>query len=348
MIERLSNLDRRWIFLAMLLSVAVPIYVLDWLDTVPPEKPTPLAQSTFDEIENLPAGSRLVMAFDFDPASEGELGPMATSFVRHAAEKGHKLYFLALWPVGPQMIEQSIRQIIRADFPEMIYGRDYVNLGFKAGNEAVIKVVMTDLGQTFSTDAYGTPLEAIPMMEGIRNLQNMDLIVNVSAGYPGTKEWVQYAATPYRDQVRLVAGCTGVQAPLLYPYIPEQLPGLLGAIKGAAEYEYLVNRRSIERRYEAALIDAGHTPADAFAIARRLSERRGAAAEYVADGDGASLPAETRALLVAIENEPIAGKYLEGQRRMGPQLVAHLLMILLIIAGNTIFFLQRRRGGGAR
>ena len=29
-------------------------------------------------------------------------------------------------------------------------------------------------------------------------------------------------------------------APLLYPYIPQQLPGLLAAIKGAAEYEALV------------------------------------------------------------------------------------------------------------
>ena len=41
------------------------------------------------------------------------------------------------------------------------------------------------------------------------------------------------------------------------------------------------------------------------------------------------------------------GEYLEGQRRMGPQLFAHLLMVFLIILGNVIFFAQRRRGGGS-
>ena len=72
----------------------------------------------------------------------------------------------------------------------------------------------------------------------------MELIINVSAGYPGAKEWIQYASTPVEElKNRIVAGCTGVQAALLYPYIPEQLPGLLGAIKGAAEYEALVNAK---------------------------------------------------------------------------------------------------------
>src|SRR5690606_30588294 len=104
----------------------------------------------------------------------------------------------------------------------------------------VIKVVVTDLRQLYTTDSFGTNVDAIPMMDGIDNIQKMDLIANVSAGYPGTKEWIQYAQSEYPDQIRIVAGCTGVQAPILYPYIPQQLPGLLGAIKGAAEYEKLV------------------------------------------------------------------------------------------------------------
>ena len=32
-------------------------------------------------------------------------------------------------------------------------------------------------------------------------------IVNVSAGFPGTKEWVQYASTPFG--IDTVGGCTG-------------------------------------------------------------------------------------------------------------------------------------------
>jgi hypothetical protein len=283
----LESLDRRWIFLIMFWAVLVPIYYIGLTGETFPEVPSALAQATFDEIESLDEGAPIMLAFDYDPASEGELGPMATSFVRHAAEKRLKLYMIALWPVGPQMIDDAIGNVLTSDFPDMVYGEDFVNLGFKSGNEAVIKVIVTNLRALYTTDSRGTAISQIPMMEGIDNIQQMDLIVNISAGYPGAKEWVQYAVTPYPDRIRLVAGSTGVQAPLLYPYIPEQLPGLLGAIKGAAEYESLVN------------------------------------SAYSGD-----------------DPDP---KYLEALRRMGPQLVAHLLVIALIIVANVLFFINRRR-----
>ena len=239
MLKFFSQLDRRWIFLMMGLSIAIPIlFQLQF-----PEKATDQAKAVFDAIDNLEEGSKILLAFDYDPASEGELGPMATSFVKHCCEKKHKMYFISLWPVGPQMIDDKIRNVILEDYPNLVYGEDYVNLGFKSGNEGVIKVIVSDLRGLYNVDDRGTSLDAIPMCVDLKNIRDTDLICNVSAGYGGTKEWVQYAATPYADDITIVAGCTGVQAPLLYPYIPDQLPGLLGAIKGASEYEMLVNQK---------------------------------------------------------------------------------------------------------
>lgn len=291
MYDFLKNLDRRWIFLLMFLSVSIPIIIIGITGQSFPEKPTALSITTFETIENLKEGDKVLLSFDFDPASEGELGPMATAFTYHCAAKKLKMYFMALWPVGPQMVDNAIENVIKKDFPHLVYGEDYVNLGFKSGGEGVIKVIVTDFMELYSTDARGTPFKSIPMNKEISSVQDMDLVINISAGSAGTKEWVQYAVTPYPDEITLIAGCTGVQAPLLYPYIPEQLPGLLGAIKGAAEYEKLVFDR------------------------------------YYRD-KGLEVP----------------GRYQEGVRRMGPQLVAHLLMILLIIAGNYIFFAEKKRG----
>lgn len=282
MLEQLAQLDRRWVFLAMGLAIGVPVL----LQLEFPEAPGSQARAVFEEIEKLKPGDRVLLAWDFDPATEAELGPMATAFARHCCEKRVQMFFITLLPVGPQMIEKTIENVVRADFPQLVYGEDYVNLGFKSGYEAVIKVIVTNLRGLYTTDARGTNLDLIPMCQAVQNLQQMHLIVNVSGSYPGTKEWVQYAATPYQKQLRMVAGCTGVQTPEMYPYIPQQLRGLLGAIKGASEYETLVVERYL-----------GESP------------------------------------------DP---KYLEARRRMGPQLVAHLLMIGLIIAGNVVYFLQRR------
>ncbi|WP_139228212.1 hypothetical protein [Planctomicrobium piriforme] len=282
MYELLKNLDRRWIFLMMGLAVGVPIL----FDLQFPETATQMTKNVYDAIEELPRGSRVLMAWDYDPSTEGELGPMATEFTRHCCERGHKLYYLTLVPVGPQMIEKSIDTVIRTNFPAYTYGEDYVNLGYKSGYEGVIKVIVTNLRGLYTTDARGTNIDQIPMCKDVANIQDMDLVVNVSGAYPGTKEWVQYAVTPFPDKIRMVAGVTGVQAPLFYPYVPKQLIGMLSAIKGAAEYETLVNKA-----YDGGVMDK---------------------------------------------------KFMEANRRMGPQLVAHLLMIGLIITGNWVYFMQRR------
>ncbi|MBL9120711.1 MAG: hypothetical protein JNL80_12450 [Phycisphaerae bacterium] len=282
MLKFLEQLDRRVAFLLMGLAVAIPI-----LFPLPLSyKPSPLAQSAFDAIDRLPDGSKVVFSFDYDPASSGELQPMSNALVYHCARKRHKLYFMALWAPGKTICTETIATVLLKYRPDAAYGEDYVELGYQSGNEGVIKIAATDLRQQYKTDIKGTPLEAIPMMEGVNNLQAMDLLITISAGYPGSKEWVQYFSTPF-PRTRMITGTTGVQSVSLYPYIPNQIAGMLGAIKGAAEYETIVN-----------------------------------------------------------EQYPVNGKPVpelgEGQRRMGPQLVAHMLMVSLILLGNAIFFMQRK------
>ncbi len=284
--------DRRWIFLLMAIAVAVPILVIGLTGRTFPEKPTAAARAAFDAIESLPEGTTVLMTFDFDPASAGELQPMATSFVRHCAARKLKMVFISLWPLGGAMADGAIKRVIERDFPHLVYGTDYVNMGFQAGNEAVMKLLLTDFARAFPSDSRGTPASQLPILKGVSRATDFPMVIAVSAGYPGAKEWIQYVISSNLGSMRIVAGSTGVQTPQLYPYFPRQMTGILGAIKGAAEYESLVN----------------------------------------ATLDGDAVP---------------PAKYLEAQRRMGPQLFAHLLMIGLIIAGNVIYFMQRgaaRRG----
>src|SRR5918996_137744 len=212
----LRTLDRRWIFLLMFWSVLLPIYFIGVTGQTFPEVPSALAEATFNEIERLQPGDPVLLSFDYDPAGEGELSPMATAFVKHAAEKKVKMYFMALWPVGPQMLQNTIDKVITADFPHLVYGQDYVNLGYKSGYEAVIRVITTNIRELYTTDARGTAIQDIPMMRDITSVQQMKLIINISAGYPGIKEWVQYAATPY-PSLRLVSGTTRLGGPLVDP-----------------------------------------------------------------------------------------------------------------------------------
>jgi hypothetical protein len=244
MIDFFNHLDRRWIFLAMLLAVAIPILSQQLF----PEKPTKPVLDVFNYIEQLPEGANILLSFDCSANSEGELSPMATAVVRHCCLKRHKMFFMTLYPDGAPMMEKTISDVVETEFEQaqLEYGKDYINFGFNPAEEVVIAVMATDIKKMFPRDYKNRSLDDFPITDNITSLNDMQLIFTISTGYPGMKEWVQYASSPLG--VKLAAGSTAVQAPQAYPYIPEQMLGLLAAIKGAAEYEAAMGNRYPEYR----------------------------------------------------------------------------------------------------
>jgi hypothetical protein len=145
---------------------------------------------------------------------------------------------MTLWATGQPQTLKTVNQVLQREFPDYRYGQDYVMLGYKPGNQGVIQVVVTDFRTLYQADTEGTSIDQVPMMRNVKGLKDMDLILNVSGGFPGLKEWVQFGAD--RTGVPIVGGVTAVQAPLLYPYYPRQLSGIMGGLKAAAEYESLL------------------------------------------------------------------------------------------------------------
>jgi hypothetical protein len=230
--DRLGNLDRRWIFLLIALAVIIPL-IMHYTTAIPASG---IVQRLFDRIEELPPKSKILMSFDYGPSTVPENQPMANAFTRHAFEKGHRVYLMALWATGPRQSLQLIDEIINVEFPEKVYGTDWIHLGYKAGNQGLINTLLSDFKAMYTTDIEGTAIDDFPMMADIRTLRDFDLILGLGSGFPGTKEWVQFAGDP--GDIPVGGGTTAVMAPLLYPYYPKQMVGFLGGLQGAAEYEY--------------------------------------------------------------------------------------------------------------
>lgn len=232
--DRLLHLDRRWIFLFIGVSVLLPL--LFNLQCV--QVPSPIVRGIFDKIESLPPGSRVVLSFDYGPSTVPEISPMAQAVIRHCLERDIKIVFMALWATGQNLLTTTVDSVVRVEFPHKVDGTDYANFGYKAGNQGVINVIVTDFFKMFTTDVSGNPARSMPLLDGVKSLADMSLIVSFGGGFPGIKEWVQFAGD--LAHVPIAGACTAVSAPLLYPYYPQQLVGLMGGIKGAAEYEALL------------------------------------------------------------------------------------------------------------
>ncbi|MBM4403409.1 MAG: hypothetical protein FJ042_03345 [Candidatus Cloacimonetes bacterium] len=272
------NTSVRWermiLYVILFLGVMLPlIFHIGWKTDVSPH-----VQMVHDLVENTPAGSTVLISFDYEPSTMPELKPMALSLVDHAWQRGHKVIAVALWPMGVQMANDVFQELtalpvtdIAADqssgetktsvasdstkvalsgvenapdstiarHTDKKYGIDYVNLGFKPGGMVTIKAMGRSIHETFPADAFGTPVGSLPIMDDIVRLRDLGYVMSLSAGDPGLKQWIMVAHDNFK--VLVSGGTTAVSAPGFLPYINnrDQLRGVMGGLKGAAEYEKL-------------------------------------------------------------------------------------------------------------
>lgn len=235
-LEKLQAIDRRIVFIFIGAAIVIPLLLPMGL----PIRVTKEAKSIYDSIDSLKPGSMVLIANDYSPSAEPELYPMTLALVRHCFKKNLRVVAMTLWPGGVGMITRAFEEASQ-EYKKVEY-EDYVNLGFKAGAVSVIVTMGQDLkGKAFPKDPKGKRTREMPVLEGINSLRDMQYVMAISAGQPGIHEWIVYGADQYG--FKLGGGCTGVGATDYYPFLNSgQLDGLLGGLKGAAEYEKLVDR----------------------------------------------------------------------------------------------------------
>lgn len=229
----IRSIDRRIIFALIFVAVVWPLIQPMRL----PIGVSPPVQTLYDAVEAIPPGSVVMLGADYSPDTMPELQPMVDTFLRHAFERDLRVVVACLWPASPPLVERAMTPLAEEYGKE--YGVDYVNLGYMAGGIVTLLGMGASIPITFPSDYGGTPVTEIPLMQEVENFDDIAFVMEVSAGTPGTREWVQQVQGRYR--VALGSGTTAVGAPNFYPYVQSgQLTGLLGGLKGAAEYETLI------------------------------------------------------------------------------------------------------------
>lgn len=231
--ETRFNISRWAIFLLIALAIVLPLVFKFEL----PSFETPVARAIYDKIESMEPGDTLLLCFNFDPASQPELEPMATAILEHCHKKQLRVIAMTFWGPAAVALAESILKRWEAKFNKR-YGEDYVFLGFKPGLASVIITMGQDMYQAFPEDNYKHTLRDLPVMRGIKTLGDIDYVIDLAAGAT-TGTLIVYGVEKYK--ITLGAGCTAVSAAEFYPYLQtKQINGLLKGLSGASQYEGFV------------------------------------------------------------------------------------------------------------
>ena len=121
-----------------------------------------------------------------------------------------------------------------------VNGTDYAIFPYMANAVAVMTQMASDFYGIYDKDKDGKDARSLPVMQGIKNYKNMSMIVSIT-GTSMLDYWVAYVGDKF--SVPVVGGCTAISQPGYGPYLQTgQLKGLIGGMKGAAEYESLIKQ----------------------------------------------------------------------------------------------------------
>ncbi len=234
MIERLQSIPKTWMYVILLVVLAGPLIKPIGI----PIKISRDTQNSYNVIDALEPGSSVVFGFDYSPGSAAEMEPQAFAVLKHLLEKDVKVIGLSFFQYGPLMAEKAFELTGWTEQKE--YGVDYVNLGFRAGGQGAIAAFASDVVGTFSTDYSGAASSSFPIMQGIKDAGDLDMIVTIAPGSPGPEDYVRQVYGAYKTP--LVCGVPAVAITQVAPYVhAKQVLGTLGGLPGAAEYELLLD-----------------------------------------------------------------------------------------------------------
>lgn len=288
--SRMLNLDRRWIFLFIGVVCIVPFFIPFGLPVIP----TQHVISIFDYIEGLGPENAIFVSFDFDPGTDPENMPMAVAVTRHAFARHIPVFFTANAPLAQGMLESGFAYVTNphsedyfhvvtwpewAPYREMgiterdqleaaweadgnvlpanaagwvFEGRDFAKLGYLPYFSLVILGMTSSIAAQYPEDMSGNPLAEMPMLQEHKSLREVDLATTF-AGSAACMWWVTYA----REKIGLPVafGVTAVSATDYTIYIQSgQLVGQMGGLRGAAEYEVLLQQKGYFEQPDRAFI----------------------------------------------------------------------------------------------
>jgi len=147
--ESVLRIDPRWIYLAVVIAVVVPI--LHPLNL--PIQVTNDVRGVYDEIDRLPARAPVLVSFDFEPASTPECDPLSLAILRHCFMKNLRVIGVTILNVGvgtgQRVLHEAAREFDREE------GVDYTFLGYKGGGFSPVVGMGISVQGTFQTDSYG-------------------------------------------------------------------------------------------------------------------------------------------------------------------------------------------------
>jgi hypothetical protein len=245
--------EDRIIFLILLILLAIgPL--IPW-----PELPvTTATETSYDAVENVPDGGAFMWTTDFTMSVWYEMSPPEIAIFRHmmirARDDGCKIVLVAVYGADGYFAQNKIlAEEARPGDYDLVWGEDYVQLGWIPGYEPILAGLMQDLRTTSGgKDDRGNGLDTLPMFSGgkLKGAGDFHLLGYSTSTSPdpyvrqwGVGEGANNVPVELKDGTKnpgaqLIGAMGTATVPWIMPYVDQGIQtSYVSGQRGGAEYE---------------------------------------------------------------------------------------------------------------
>ena len=210
--DRLEDIPREVLYGILIVTFIMPmLFPIGF-----PVPITPEVQRWYDTIDKLPNGSVIMIDFGYSGGGEPELGPMAVAVYHQIFKRvGIKVVAMSTSIEGTLLFDKVMAEVNPAGYGKK-YGVDYIHIGYIAGTESAMAAVGKSIRATTTTDYKGTPLDQYPIMKGVNEAADFDLLICYTTGGDQSEGWVRQWYTTYKTPY--LCCVLAMMVPTMLPY----------------------------------------------------------------------------------------------------------------------------------
>jgi hypothetical protein len=192
------------------------------------------------EIQKLPNGAVVLVAFDYEAGFSGELNVAITNVITQLMNKSAYLALVATNPTGPALGESTIKNVSSSLVGNTTPYSSYANLGYIPGGtiglSGLAKSPMSVVPYSLNGDNVwaGAPLNAIS------SIKDFNAVIVLTNDSDTARIWVEQVGPLLREASKPLLVVSSSQAsPLILPYYeasPSQVQGLISGLAGGVAY----------------------------------------------------------------------------------------------------------------
>ena len=237
-----------WVFVLPIFFIMLPPYLSVFKDNNAENNdsfhitPGESEVRTFEIIENLPAGSKVLILVNYGPESRYELEPAMSALIGILAGKNIGIAFATMIPNGIESTFLSVEKAIEnGSFgsERFVYGHEYTHLGFIVGGNIATYLITNNFAEVRERDIFNSNMNIHqPLMNGISGISDFSAVFEFSSQtFDGVPGLVSFAVMLKNKEIKKVAFCS---SDMLSAYIPFRdsvyLDGLIGGFKSIAVF----------------------------------------------------------------------------------------------------------------